>query len=425
MLNSQIPVTAALALFGLLILMINEARGAVQVRQKMRSIGPFSIGAALIAAVLLSLGIAGTAVTHPATSYSDALTGGLFVIPGLGLSATGATVRDSLLTMPPILIAAAGLLMVVVALIIVRYERRQPAFQPEKSTGLLNVGVGLFTLVAALLIPLIPLELNSAQVGLSNRSDGAALAMRSVSSPSPSPRAIPPTVLPSVTPTVTPFNTATPLPPLTATESETPIVLYTVIPYTSTYAIGLSVLCTVTTTGQINLRGEPSIKQQAIGSVYSGALLNVLGHTSDSKWWHVVSIQGGVNVTGWVSGDFIRPDSYCSTVPVVNNAGNILSATYTPAPSTATAVVSATPVLCVIMTSVAASLRPDPSSIHNALAGIPDKMAFIPIGRSADGAWWQIAYQDKIGWITDGAVVASSVCSKIPAPTTTPATVQP
>ena len=433
MLNSPIPVTAALALFGLLILIINEARGVVQLRQKLSSVGPFSISAALIATGLLVIGIAGAAAASKTASYSTALTGGLFGMGGAVPRTNSGNMLTAFLTMPPILIAGGGLVVLLSAFFLYRYEMRQPGFHLDHSAGVLNMAVGSFTLIAALLIPAITSQLNStaaaASAGRTDRLNVAVMAVNST--PTVFGSVILPTAQPTATPTVpaASANMATPLPTLTATLSETPLILYTVIPYTSTYAVGLTVLCTVTTTGQVNLRADPSMNQQAIGSVYGGSLLNALGHTADGKWWHVVSIQGGVTVEGWVSGDFITPDSYCSAVPVVDNTGSIVSKTSTPAPMTPTdAVKAATTAFatspCVLMTDMAASLRPEPSTIHNALAGVPNKTAFVPIGKSADGAWWQVTYQDKTGWIIADAVVASSACTQILAPTMTPVATQ-
>jgi hypothetical protein len=77
--------------------------------------------------------------------------------------------------------------------------------------------------------------------------------------------------------------------------------------------------CTLTAETMLNLRGDPSINQMAIGRVFAGSLLQAIGQSADKKWWRVISTDNGVSIEGWVSADFVKPGTGCTagSVPVV------------------------------------------------------------------------------------------------------------
>src|SRR5260221_6424396 len=74
---------------------------------------------------------------------------------------------------------------------------------------------------------------------------------------------------------------------------------------------------------------------------------------------------------------------------------------------------------CTLLTTVSASLRPDPSLQQVPLAQVPAGTAFTPIKKSADGRWWNVSYGGQDGWIGAGTVFVSASCSAILAPTST------
>jgi uncharacterized protein YgiM (DUF1202 family) len=393
-------------LAGLLILFLNTALGAVRLRRTQAHAGWFSVTLALIACALIGLGIARAAFSSPAASYGAALLNG-----SLSLSA-----------MPPILIAGGGLLISSAALGLFYVEAHQPAFDPGRSAGLLHVGGGLLTLVAALIIPLIAFEFAARPPQAAFSPTGIPASPVRLARKAPTPRLTPP-LFDSPTPEAMPrpFDTSTPLPSLTPTPSETPIVLYTLIPYTSTYAVGITSRCTITAVTALNLRGDPSVERAAIGRVFAGSLLNVTGRSADKKWWRVIYLSGGVPITGWVSGEYVSADSACDAVPVVDSAGGLLAPTGTPTPTSAAAGgITVTPAPCTLITTAAVNLRPDPSRTHAPIATIPAKTVFGALQRSADRQWWQVAYGSQAGWISADAVIASAACAGVLPATPTP-----
>ncbi len=117
-----------------------------------------------------------------------------------------------------------------------------------------------------------------------------------------------PVVLETTTPTNTSTPTVTPthLPTLPPAPSETEIVLVTPITYTAA--------------DTANLRGDPSVNQQAIGRIFAGSLLPVTGRSADKQWWRVTSNIGNMTVEGWVNVQYVTADKACddSKVPIID-----------------------------------------------------------------------------------------------------------
>src|SRR5260221_2569949 len=222
-------------------------------------------------------------------------------------------------------------------------------------------------------------------------------------------------VTPSPSDTATPFNTPTAQPSLTPTMSETPIVLYTPLVYQSTYALTTPTSCSVIATTMAYLRGDPSETMASIGTLFAGSYLNVTGRVANKQWWQVISTDGTVSVEGWVRADYVTADSACtdSAVPVI---GPTETPTRAPTKTTQNPMTAAP---CTLLTTVSASLRPDPSLQQVPLAQVPAGTAFTPIKKSADGPWWNASYRGQDGWIVAGTVFVSASCSAILAPTST------
>ncbi len=320
--------------------------------------------------------------------------------------------------------AVVAVIAILVGFLVFRSERSRPGFEPSASPGLLNVGAGVFTLVAALIIPIIPAQ-------LSGGTRGAAFAAQTT----PSQVAVR-MAQQSSTPTVTltPSNTATPLPSLTSTPSETAIVLYTPIPYTGGSGdLSTPTACTVVAQTMLNLRGDPSLDQRAVGRVFAGSMLPVTGQSADKKWWRVLNTDSGVTIEGWVSAEFVTPDSACKpgSVPVIvpgaqapaQTSTQALAPSATPGKPTATVPADSGP--CTLMTTTVASLRSGPSRANTILGQIPERTALTALQKSSDGQWWNISYEaldgtTQTGWVGSGVVFASASCAALPAVTLTP-----
>jgi uncharacterized protein YgiM (DUF1202 family) len=351
----------------------------------------------------------------------------------VGSTATG--ISSSTGTIPSSRLAAVtaigGGVILLAGLLLYFGERRRQEFEPSSSAGLLYTGAGVFVLLAALVVPGLPGQFGAASAG------GTGVASIATSSgPAPTRAA-----LRSSTPTVTPVPSSTPtvLPTLTPVSSDSPTPLFTAVAYAASTDVSTTTACSVTAQTALNLRGDPSTQQQAIGKVFAGSLLPVTGQSANKKWWRVISNDGGAAVEGWVSADFVSPMSGCAAdpVPVV---GPTLTPSRTPRPSTtprpsATSVVTAsaaqdksvaseTVTSCTVMTTTAVSLRLDPSRQRSPIAQIPENTALTATSRSSDDNWWHVTYSvqgtTQEGWVGAGAVIAASACSALPSVTATP-----
>ncbi len=318
-----------------------------------------------------------------------------------------------------ILVASVGAVVTTLTgLILFWIERRRDGFDPSASPGLLFTGAGIFVLVAALVIPNLPGQFTVARAN-------ARQAANVRGGPLP-PRAVRQTSTPTITPT--PSATPTEAPTLTAIPSESPTALFTAIAY-GYGETRASTGCTVTAQTMIFLRGDPSLKQQAIGKIFAGTLLVVTGQTPDKAWWRVVNRNGDVAVEGWVSADFVSPGLSCAAdaVPVVGptetptptpRQGRALSQTPRPSP-TSLPVVSE----CTLMTRISVSLRAGPSTANPIITQVPDRTALTATGRTADSAWWRVSYSVdgalREGWVGGAAVLAASNCAGLPSVTPT------
>ncbi|MEP7285206.1 MAG: SH3 domain-containing protein [Chloroflexota bacterium] len=218
--------------------------------------------------------------------------------------------------MAPLATAVAALVIIVASFALYLAERRRQEFNPSTSAGLLNTGAGIFTLVAALVLPIIPLQLSGARLPIGTVAQAQTIA--GTTTPKP-------IVVDTATPTgtATPSTTPTAVPSLTPAPSETPIVLVTAIAYVSTDTTTVNTSCSVTANTMLNLRGDPSISQRAIGKVFAGSLLPVTGQSADNKWLRVVNTMittdQSIEVEGWVSVEFVTANASCATanVPVI------------------------------------------------------------------------------------------------------------
>jgi uncharacterized protein YraI len=210
-----------------------------------------------------------------------------------------------------ILVALGGAIVTLLAgIVLFLIERRRAEFNPSSSPGLLYVGVGIFVLVTALLVPALP--------GQFSLASARSQAQATVPTDGPLPTRV---AMQSSTPTVTltPSSTPTVVPSLTPAPEQSPTTMFTAIAYQHSNVNTPSTTCNVTTPQQTNLRADPSVRQQAIGKVFAGSLLQVTGRTEDSKWWRVLYTSGSITIEGWVSAEFVKPVTGCAdgTVPVI------------------------------------------------------------------------------------------------------------
>jgi hypothetical protein len=301
-----------LLLAGLMGLLVCLIVGVTRFRRGRRRAGVLDVGLALTACAAIAAGL----VRLSATPLADPVTVAGAAADPFGLAGLPANRLASLVT------AVGSVFIILAGLILFQNERRRPDFDPSASPGLLNTGVGIFALVAALVIPLILAQTpRTAQVVSLALTPTRSSAATRVTRPSPTPTT---TRIPSPTPTAPPT--------LTPTVSETPIILSTPIVYTAVGRVSTPTNCTVIAQTTLNLRGDPSTTQMGIGRVFAGSLLPVTGQSADRKWWRVVNSSDGSPVEGWVSAAYVKADAACTdgSVPIINPASATPTVTHTP-----------------------------------------------------------------------------------------------
>jgi hypothetical protein len=164
-----------------------------------------------------------------------------------------------------ILVTIAGAVVTLLAgIVLFVIERRRAEFNPSASPGLLYVGVGIFVLVAALVVPALP--------GQFTLASARPQSQASLPTDGPLPTRV---AMLSATPTVTLTPSLTPsgIPSLTPAPNESPTGMFTAIAYQHSGVNTPSTTCNITAPQQTNLRADPSVRQQAIGKVFAGSLL--------------------------------------------------------------------------------------------------------------------------------------------------------
>lgn len=195
-----------------------------------------------------------------------------------------------------------GIVSTLAGIAIFAVERHHEGFDPGVSIGLLCAGTGIFALVCAVILPVLPTQLSLPAPTLIPTSTATALR----------------TALPTRTPRIT--STASPLPTLTTTPTRIPSLTVTPTPgvpilptsiLPSETVTPTTVPCTVTVNRNVNLRRGPSAETELITTVPFETVLSVTLRSQDKQWWRVV-YNGQV---GWLNGEFVTPDPACRQVP--------------------------------------------------------------------------------------------------------------
>src|SRR5262249_22193978 len=158
-----------------------------------------------------------------------------------------------------IALVGAGLITLA-GLILFFRERSRDEFDASYSPGLLYAGAGVFVLVAALLLPGLPGEM----FGVTRaRAAGIPQIAANVVLPA---RVMAQTSTPTDKPA--PSATSTELPTLTPVPSTSPTALFTQVAMANNQDSTTS-NCTIVAQTTLNLRGDPSSKNEAIGKIFA------------------------------------------------------------------------------------------------------------------------------------------------------------
>ena len=254
----------------------------------------------------------------------------------------------------------------------------------------------------------------------------AAAQLIDTATPEPAPTDTPIPVPPTDTPIPTP--TAPPVAP-TPTPSEQPAAP----DEEATPVIVVAPNAQVATDVVLNVRGGPSTDYVVLGMLEPGTELTLLARSPDGAWFQI-AYPADSDERGWVIGEFLEIQGSSDGLPVAEappapppaptiQAASELTPTVTitataSAPDvsvtpaiTATASVpdvSVTPAMAgtasaqVATEGVVLNVRGGPGTDNPVLGGLDPGTELTLLARSADGAWFQIAYpagSDERGWV--------------------------
>jgi hypothetical protein len=267
------------------------------------------VGSALLAAGLGSLAILIAASLVGALRKGEAHAG---LVSGLlafvaAVATLGPLLIDAFVTriaLSPLLPGfATGLVAVVLGSGVFLLERRRQAFQPERSLGLLVIGLGAFLVTMVLFVPALPAQLWPPPQAGSGRAPTPAISPNALASatlepsstrtPPPSPTVPPaPTLQPTSTPTRERYSTRTPRP--------TPV---------------LAEICSALVDLNLNMRSAPSLDSQVLLVIPYSTIVSVAGQSEDATWWFVEYN----DLWGWVNADYVTAEQGCLVAPILAN----------------------------------------------------------------------------------------------------------
>jgi hypothetical protein len=197
----------------------------------------------------------------------------------------------------PVLI---GVITFLVGVIIALRERRRPNYTPGRSVGLLYAGVGIFAVICAIMLPVLPTQFTW-------QAPTLALPTMAVT---PTPAAIRTLITPTSDATIT--RTPTAIPSLTPTPTITVIPTRTIPTATPT----LPVACEATTRENVNLRSGAGTTFERLATIPQGSRIEVEARTeTDSGEWLRIRYN---DQQGWISAEFARLDEGCN-VPTIED----------------------------------------------------------------------------------------------------------
>lgn len=206
------------------------------------------------------------------------------------------------------------------------------------------------------------------------------------------------TPLPAVV-TFTPMPTETipPLPDPTETALATPTPAVTATDPAPTAISAPTSDAKVTVLGEMNIRSGPSTEYEVIGDAVAGEEFAITGKNADGNWWQI-DFRGE---TGWIYAPFVVA-AEAEDVPVVGAA-----MTETPVPEEETAEATVPTEIPIVTVGGDMNVRSGPGEAYDRIGGAYAGEEFVITGKSADGDWWQIEFDDQDGWIYAPFVTAT------------------
>lgn len=183
-------------------------------------------------------------------------------------------------------------------------ERRQ-SVPVSRSFGVLYTAAGVYVVIAAIFVPLLPGQFRQASVAqIVEPSPVVTLARTDEPVLSPTIQSTATwTAVPS-SPTLDPTQTATPAATPTRIRYSTPTPAPTSIP---------EVVCGALANFNVNLRVAPSLDAQVLAVIPYQSVVQLGGRAERGNWWLALY----QSQWGWIDGDYLVLDTVCAQAPIV------------------------------------------------------------------------------------------------------------
>jgi uncharacterized protein YraI len=147
----------------------------------------------------------------------------------------------------------------------------------------------------------------------------------------------------------------------------------------------------VVNTGFLNIRSGPGAQYTAIATVSGGTQLPVIGIYFDDVW---LLVQGRFG-RGWVNSEYVLFRGDGSSLPIIRDAGGIVSAP-------------------IALVSTTINLYAAPSVALGTLGTVTGPLELPIVALSADGLWVQVNTGVGFGWVLAEQILISGDLSSIP-----------
>lgn len=166
---------------------------------------------------------------------------------------------------------------------------------------------------------------------------------------------------------------------------------------------------TAVNTAKLNVRDQPSLSGRVIGGLNQGDIVDVLGKSADGAWYQIQ--YGGKKA--WVFASLTVPNAAARAVGVapVSNSMTGSPVLSSKQPLSVTAPAGKAPKTAV--NAVVLNVRDQPSLSGRVIGGLNRGDIVDVLGKSADGAWYQIRYGSAKAWIFASLTVPNAAARAV------------
>lgn len=184
-------------------------------------------------------------------------------------------------------------------------------------------------------------------------------------------------------------------------------------PFTNTLPLGAAVA--ISDPVGVNARATPSADGELLIVVPNGAVLAAVGRSEDGEW---IQVRLPDDRLAWMARTVINVSDNIDTAPVGGAENAIATPTAEPAaaaPAAPAAVVPVDAAVATVTNQLGANLRSVPDRNTNPVVTVNNGETFPAIGRTADGAWVQLALPDgTTGWALATTVSLDTDVNSLP-----------